>query len=192
MRKLFCGIAIAAVTVMTASSVFADALHFDFKDALGFDNFSFDLPSSMPTPDFAQPNYGVEFSVSGVVNGAFDNFEVNFFNSSASGGLEADDLAFGGAFFFQNGFGQYNPVTNTYQQIYSGAEATPTFASGVFILYAQDPATFESSGVPEGVLTVSEISDAPEPSAWALMMVGVGGVGLMLRRKRTAGALAST
>lgn len=191
MRKLFCGIAIAAATVMTAPPVFAGPLHFDFKDALGSDNFSFDLPSSMPTPDFAQPNYGIEFAVSGMVNGASDNFEVNFFNSSASGGLEADDLADGGSFFFQNGFGQYDPVTSTYQQIYSGAEATPTFSSGVFILYAQDPTTFESSGVPEGVLTVSAISEAPEPSEWALMMVGLGGVGLVLRRKRNAGAITS-
>ena len=191
MPKPLCGIALAITAILAASPVFAGPLHFDFHDALGSDSFSFDLASATPTPDFSQPNYGTQFLVSGIVDGALDSFDVNFYNSNASGGLEADNLGSGGNFFFQNGFGQYNPVTMTYQQIYSGAENAPMFSPGEFILDSQDPATFESSGIPEGVLTVSAISAAPEPSTWALMFMGVGALGLMLRRRRSMAPLAA-
>ena len=39
--------------------------------------------------------------------------------------------------------------------------------------------------------TVKSISKAPEPSTWLLMMAGVGGLGLALRRRRDAADLAA-
>ena len=39
--------------------------------------------------------------------------------------------------------------------------------------------------------TVKSISKAPEPSTWLLMMLGVGGLGLALRRRLGAGLLAN-
>jgi hypothetical protein len=39
------------------------------------------------------------------------------------------------------------------------------------------------------VITDNSISAAPEPAAWLLMIVGLGGVGLMLRRAKTAEGL---
>ena len=46
---------------------------------------------------------------------------------------------------------------------------------------------------PGGTLTVVDlgptISAAPEPTTWALMLIGVGALGLMLRRRRSVGTL---
>ena len=38
---------------------------------------------------------------------------------------------------------------------------------------------------------VSSVSAAPEPSIWALMFAGVGAMGMMLRRRRSVGPLAT-
>ena len=56
---------------------------------------------------------------------------------------------------------------------------TITFASG------------KDTGNPNGepflaALTTSNASGAPEPAAWALMIIGFGGLGATLRRRRTA------
>ncbi len=179
---------LASLLLLTAPVARADELRFVFHDLLGSDNFSFNLPSTNPTPSFYQPTSNTGFFVNGVVGGTPEAFEVYFYNSVYSGGLSADDLADGGSFYFQNGFGQYDLASQTYQQIYSGQESSPTFSPGNFILYAQDPETFESSGLPEGTLTVTAVSAAPEPSSWLLMIAGIGGLGLMLRRaKKTMG-----
>jgi len=41
-------------------------------------------------------------------------------------------------------------------------------------------------------VSATAISTAPEPSAWILMLAGVGGVGLMMRRTRTPQGVSMT
>ena len=48
-----------------------------------------------------------------------------------------------------------------------------------------------SGGVEISQLTLTDITAAPEPSTWALMMLGVGGIGLVLRRAGKRGAEAA-
>ncbi|WP_394763859.1 DUF4394 domain-containing protein [Phenylobacterium sp.] len=55
-------------------------------------------------------------------------------------------------------------------------------------------ATFvmNTSGAYDGIISVGPTGGAvPEPATWAMMLVGFGGLGAMLRRRRTQGALAA-
>ena len=63
-------------------------------------------------------------------------------------------------------------------QLYSGAEATPTFLTGTFLLT-------EFGGTGTYTLTISNPAAAavPEPATWAMMLAGFGMVGVGLRRR---------
>lgn len=51
--------------------------------------------------------------------------------------------------------------------------------------------TIFGSGLPSDVVVAPPVGGVPEPSAWALMLVGFGGLGAALRRRRTSSALAA-
>ncbi len=56
--------------------------------------------------------------------------------------------------------------------------------------------TFLAEGTPDGQPPIAFLdgvvmSDAPEPAAWALMLVGVGAMGAVARRRRAAGPAAA-
>jgi hypothetical protein len=65
---------------------------------------------------------------------------------------------------------------------------TPSSTPGFIGFSDSSPITSLSISYPTGygldVLSVSTTSAAPEPAAWALMLLGIGGVGLALRRHR--------
>ena len=68
----------------------------------------------------------------------------------------------------------YSIILGDYMpQVYTGPESAPVFAPGVFDTY--DPA----DGL-TGSLTIS----LPEPSSWAMMLVGFGGLGAAMRSRR--------
>ena len=72
-----------------------------------------------------------------------------------------------------------------------GADTTGGYG-GYSCLANGTPTNVALSGVQAGnglvtINLVSAVSAAPEPSTWALMMAGIGGIGLMLRRKKREG-----
>ena len=89
--------------------------------------------------------------------------DLDFFNSSSNGGFAVDN----GGVFDTGGIGD---------QIYSGSEATPSFMANVYEIIPI--AEFPNTG---GTLTITAVSSAPEPASWALMIAGVGMVGLAFR-----------
>ena len=74
---------------------------------------------------------------------------------------------------------------------FSGASSTPDVVSltaGEYFLQVT-PSDIAVSGETFGG-TISVLSAAPEPAAWALMMIGVGGMGAVLRSRRRAATAA--
>jgi hypothetical protein len=111
-------------------------------------------------------------------------------------GFDGTSVVTSGAFTFYNqgqAVGMYDSSAGTSGQIASFAVLSPpnnqalTFdsLSDNFTVTALDqPASI--TGAAFDYQLVSPVSAAPEPSAWLLMFVGVGAVGLMLRRAKTA------
>ena len=80
-------------------------------------------------------------------------------------GTSDNDAFFGNTFTYQ-----------TSQHFYNG--------DSLFINAAAGQTATGTDGTIIAVSAVSAISAAPEPSTWLLMLAGIGGIGLMLRRAR--------
>ena len=87
-------------------------------------------------------------------------------------------------------------------QTIAGSQLTNPNSGGAYVLYSflvtgtgLDTLTIHASDHPsyialDDVSVVSGINGAvPEPATWAMMLIGFGGIGLAMRRKRTAAAL---
>ena len=85
------------------------------------------------------------------------------FDPGSISSVEFNSAANGG------GFSDGSLVSVSGPQIYTGTEANPVFTPGVY-------------DFSDGVLT---ISDVPEPTTWTMMILGIGGVGAMMRRRKT-------
>jgi hypothetical protein len=124
---------------------------------------TFELPSN-PIPDF-------------VIGG--DYFTIDNVHANVGGTPEVlPDVVFYAS--AQNGGLKISPYyDNTGDQYFSGTVFNPTFSPGPAFL-AQPP--FAEGGPTADVL----ISTVPEPAAWALMLVGFGGLGAAIRSRRKA------
>lgn len=52
------------------------------------------------------------------------------------------------------------------------------------------PTTYDTPVFKDGVLTYGNTDSVPEPATWAMMILGFGSIGAMMRRRRLAGGLA--
>jgi hypothetical protein len=126
-------------------------------------SFSFDLPNPIASnPTIQATDFSYDLAGAPVAVG-LDG--VVFFPTSSSGLFDLD-LASG-------------DVVSLY-----GADvgSSLTLTTGVF------PATVGYAGSPpvgEGTVTITAV---PEPSAWVMMLLGVGALGAVARMRRTAGA----
>ena len=127
------------------------------------------------TIDFTRPNSSVQETA------AFSNTGVTFRTLGNQGGLFLGFL--GGS---PSGFQVFGP------QLFSGPTTDPTFLTGTFGLSdiprqrTTDPLQVNYT------LSISEVGAAvPEPSTWALMLLGFAAVGFGMRnrRKKSAGNL---
>ena len=95
--------------------------------------------------------------------------EVHFFASLYSGGFTIGNF----------------DIQESGAQEYTGPETAPVFAPGV---YATTTYNNGDTGVPGGVLTITAV---PEPSAWLILGLGFGALGLSLRHSRKGVRLAA-
>lgn len=158
--------AVLAVGLTTATGACATTLDFVFHEDLGF--FLIDaswMQPSSPAPISAVSGQFTDVAVSGGVY-AFGApgfpttgtfSDVNFYNALYSGLL--------GPGGFEAG-----PVGDFGSQIFSGNETAPVFSPGTYTLAF-------------GTLLVTTV---PEPGTWALMLIGLGGIGGVARFGRRA------
>jgi hypothetical protein len=72
-----------------------------------------------------------------------------------------------------------------FNQLYYGPENSPTFDLWVF---AESNGTVTITAIPDPILDPSKITGVPEPSTWAMMLIGFGGLGFAAYRSRRKGA----
>ena len=129
------------------------------------------------------------FELSGGNTGMF-TLDEDEFDSSDNGSFtfENESFVFNGAdvtggikFFTNGGLGGFDLQLSggtevfTGPQLFTGPTSDPSFLTGIFAL---------SQGT---TVTISEVSAAvPEPSTWALMLLGFGAVGASMRGSRKA------
>ncbi len=151
---LLAGVAAAFFSVAGAAPAQATVLNFDLAVSNG-DDSTWTLPSA-PVPIFYDTTITrIDTSFTGTYSG------LPFVTFAAGGGVTA---SFGTDEF--NG-----------SQIFGGTTAAPTFAPGVFDLTGSFGDVVDDTAV----LTVTAV---PEAATWAMMLVGLGVIGAVARRRQ--------
>jgi uncharacterized protein YjiS (DUF1127 family) len=148
----------AFASLAWTTSASAELLHYtlDFINPATPD-ISWDLNSN-PTPSISDAN--LSFTLDSIANTSSNNpFNLEFFNSGNGGGLAA------------TGFDLAGP------QLYSGPESSPTLLAGTFNLTPDG-----GSDVTAQLVVAAAV---PEPSTWAMMILGFAGVGFMAYRRKS-------
>jgi hypothetical protein len=153
----------AAVAIALAGGAQAADVLFTITET--GETITFEVPKN-PTSDI-ESYYGIGFDlypVNVVYNGSqTSDATVYFYNNS-----NADGGTFEGGDLFGIGGSQY----------YTGDESAPTFVTGnydnEYDFFSSQPAT----------VSITDVSAAPEPAAWTLMLVGFGALGGALRARR--------
>lgn len=128
--------------------------------------------SSTPTPIFSVDGIGTEVPI-------FD-----FTSTGTTSVGPYSDMAWysasqGGLFYTPDKLYEVDGA-----QAYSGPESAPVFLTGVY------PGTDVANGDASATVTISSVGAIPEPSTWAMMLIGFVGLGFAGRRasRRTAAA----
>ena len=150
------------------------------------------------TFDFAGPGLIADgsFATSNVANGD-GSFDITSISGVADGlaitGLvapTANDVSPDGIFDFDNKLFSGNPVFDINGVLFNtAAEEINIYANGASnYLDAKAAGGVLTDGGTPGTFVINGVSAVPEPSTWLLMIAGIGGIGLMLRRaKQTMG-----
>jgi hypothetical protein len=163
-KSMFLGATLAATALLPVAAQ-ASLLSFVIS---GADNASFTLDSN-PVPDgLANVGHGAInpyfLNVIGTLNGGPVTFDqITFYEPADFGGLYAGPL-----------FNLMGP------QIFGNTNTAPSFAPGTFLLTELGTGAIET-------LTIS--AAVPEPSTWAMMLLGFAGIGFMTYRRKNKMAL---
>jgi PEP-CTERM motif len=159
--------------VLTAPTVQATVLDFSFSGNLAgvTETASWSMDSNPNVITFASGSFtmvttsgGTEFR-SDLGPSTFP--AVQFYVPGVPSGLEFNTV--GVAFDALDRFGS---------QIYTGSESAPVFAPGTFV------GTY-------GTLTITDaVTAVPEPSTWAMMILGFCGLGFLAHRRKSAAGFA--
>jgi hypothetical protein len=152
------GIATALCAAALLASTPASATIINFT-VTGDDTASWSIDDTV-APSFVDADtfvYSADMTVNGTPTGIVG---ITFYDDAFSGGI------YGG------GFGFLSP------QLFSRPTSSPTFLLG----------TFNAIGFPDDsrsyTVTISAEGGVPEPSTWAMMLVGFGGIGYSMRARR--------
>lgn len=151
------------------------------------------LPQA-PTPSFFVDDFF--FALDGPILGTFEGTEAGggqvlfegfaFLADGAGGGFNTFAfIALGGpgAPEFDIPYG----VELSGPQLFTGTAEAPVFRLGVFDL-TDSCSGFCTAALADFELTITAPGAIPEPGAWAMIIVGCGGVGAALRRRRATAA----
>jgi MYXO-CTERM domain-containing protein len=163
----------ALASVALASPVAAVMLDFTVTSLKGTDfTASWQLPQD-PVPDSVFLSNQFAFAdVSFLINGNPETHQIAFFRA---GGIDKGGLMIGtttAAVVLVDGM-----------QLYTGELASPTFLIGTFEL---DGYTLE--GILPYRVTISEATEVSEPAGLAVMLAGLGLLGVVRRRRETVAA----
>jgi PEP-CTERM motif len=163
-RKLTLGGALGlALLLGFLRPALADSMsHFSFTYADGSHILSFDLPTDPSPSFFSNVSFGIE-SVAVLVDGVAETGVAEFFTSGAFG---FDDLTL--------------QVDAGFASIFNGPTSAPSFEDGSYV-YTQGSA---------GTLVITSTA-APEPSTWAMLLIGFAGLGFAGYRARRPTAIGS-
>ena len=146
---------IVTLMMVFASTSAAKAAELQYSLSGPYGSFQY-VDSSAPTPVRYTEDLSFKLNEVGVLDGKPGvAFDIDFFSIHECGGFTVNSAT----------------LSICGPQLYSGAESAPVFVQG-------------SQPTGDGVFKITAISATPEPSSWALMILGIGGIGLMLRRAR--------
>ena len=162
---------LAIIAISFHAPAQADILRYEVS---GSTHFSFDLDTNTPS----QPDsiFTDSFYLKDIHNTSASNpFPYLYFFDFFSGGAFAASTKPDGSGNLFSFFGD---------QLFSGPSSSPIFLTGSFPLYS----AFSPGPDPDALLTVTAV---PEPSTWAMMILGFAGVGFMAYRQRKSAMLAA-
>ena len=171
--------AAAVAALVSVNPALADTYRFNVSDpsaTLGgqpFENYFFFIDSSMApashdadTFSYNVTDFGQTFSPDEVMD------TVTFYDSADQGGFSND----------------FTTTSEPGPQAFGGPTSAPTFHDALYRYDTDQPNGGETLQVTD--ISAAPVSSAPEPSTWPLMSMGLGVLGMMLRRRRSMGMLA--
>ena len=181
MTRLFSTLGAALLVGLIASPASAALYNFNYLGAGGATGPGGPATFTIDSTTGTVLNAGqVDFNVTGLFNGITQTVEVIFGKPYSFAGLF--DLFPPDLQILGSNLGAFEQFSGP--DLFTGPTSAPSFNIGTFQLssIASGPAT----------LTISAVAAVPEPSTWAMMVLGFAGVGFMAyRRKRTGNALTS-
>jgi PEP-CTERM motif len=161
--------AAAFVAALSVTPAFAEILNFSWEYAPG--EVATWSQSSNPIPIAVDPGQLSRVTVNGGMTTGFMSFSVVDFDSEAgNGGLIIGNI----------------DVESTGVQIYTGSEAAPIFSPGQYLVETV------GTGDEAFVVVTAATPAVPEPSTWAMMLIGFAGLGYAGHRaSRKSAALAA-
>jgi hypothetical protein len=153
--SMLAGVALAAsVSLVWATSASADLLHYTLDFS---DPATPDISWDLSRPlQLSGSDGSITFSVSLIFNASIPLNDITFYSAAGGGGLESP-----GAFDLEG------------PQLFTGSVLAPTLLEGVFDLH----------GAGTNTATLSVTAAVPEPSTWAMMILGFAGVSFMAYRR---------
>lgn len=175
MSRLLSTLGAAVLVGLVASPASAAVYNFDYLGAGGITGPGGPATFTIDSTTGTALNGGqVDFSVTGLFNGVTQTVEVIFGKPFNDGTFDLSPAALQ---FLGSNLGAFEQFAGP--ALFTGSTSDPVFNIGTFQLSSllSGPAT----------LTISAVAAVPEPSTWAMMILGFAGVGFMAYRRKQNG-----